>query len=231
MPQPSYIESIEHIVTTITGSSAPNTGLHYSYIYSQIDPATGVPTIGVQLNQNNLMGVSEYPQSLNDLSNTQVLEVVRNDGGLPIASIIIFTILMGLMAFVYFIIRMWQNNQVQKSIMNKISNSNTDTNEMPIDIPQPIVNIKETKEDWRSSIESADNKLKELLNNKGIIGDTVSDKLKAVGSGEFASVDIAWEAHQSAKKLLAMHDDSVQEYSINRVLQLFKQVFAEHDVI
>ncbi len=256
MPQSNYIESIGDITTAVAGNSAPNTGQYYSYIYSQKDSLTGVPTMEVQLHNNNSDTLPQIPQSLNNLSNTQVLEVVRNDtqihlgsaeppnqftvqnnedalsggGGLSLASIIMLTILMGLVAFIYFIIRIWQNNQIQRSIMSKISTIDTD-DKVAVTNTEPVISTTRVEQDWRRSIELEDDKLKELLNRKGIIGDSISDKLKTVNSGEFASIDIAWEAHQSAKKLLSLHDDDVQEYSIKRVLQLFKQVFAQNDVV
>ncbi len=50
--------------------------------------------------------------------------------------------------------------------------------------------------DWRQAIISADIMLEKLLNTMNLPGDTIGDKLKAVATGDFKTLDNAWEAHK-----------------------------------
>ncbi|GEM_PF-4251596 len=166
--------------------------------------------------------------------------IIQDGGGLPLGGIIVFGLLLAIIWFVYSVVRVWQNNQAQKMIMRNRNASITEpvtttkkpTEENdPITLLEPVMVNQEASTDWRTKIELSDKKLKDLLTSKGISGDSVSDQLKAVGAGTFASVDLAWEAHQAAKKLLKAHNTEIDKQAIKRTLQLFKQVFAEHDVI
>ena len=270
MPTPEqYVNDIRDIGEGISGRTAPQTGVYYSQIYSQDDPNTGVPTLGVLLNKDNALtpktNVLEVttPLPINNLTDNQMLEIIRNGGqisqlhtgsevkeietvqnissdpvvhdggGIPLMGTVVFIILVTLVGFVYFIIRLWQNNQARRSVLISINkkDSNTQVPNTEIRTQAILETVVNTEANWRKEVEFADNKLKELLNQKGIVGDSISDKLKSVGPGQFNTIDIAWEAHQSAKKLLTAHDNEVSDKSIKRVLQLFKQVFAEHRVI
>jgi hypothetical protein len=180
--------------------------------------------------------------------------IISDGGALPLGGLIVLVLLTGLAWLVYTIIRIWQNNQAHRALVRASVTNSKPIVEHPAEPVVPIVNpvvqpatpsitttfninsietdlAGDSVEGWRSALSTLDAELLKLLDSKGIEGETISDKLKAVSAGEFASVDIAWEAHQTAKNLLAMHDDQLKTQDLTRCLKLFKQVFAEHGVI
>ncbi len=284
MPTPSnYTNSLQESVSAITGKNAPKTGEYYEQIYSGIDSNTGAPVVGVNLKTQRNSGPTpldglrdaeilnivlnnnqkESSVSPTPITTTTQLQQIDNDqtntstvdgGGLPLGGIIIFILLLGLVWLIYSIIRIWQNTQAQKAIMQAtttgvkpivevpstpISTSLTDSsNNTPIqkknklDIKTIETNLlNENIELQRKALNILDEELNKLLTSKNIEGDTLSDKLRVISAGEFALIDLAWEAHQITKNLLAMHDEQLITQDLSRVLKLFKQVFAEHDVI
>jgi hypothetical protein len=174
-------------------------------------------------------------------------------GGLPLFGTIVFILLIGLVWLVYTIIRIWQNNQAQKVIIRASATNNTPIVESPTPTPIIKTDINNSTNDtikpkmdigaitsdlqsddldkWRSALTKLDAELHKLLIAKGVQGETLSDMLKVVSAGEFKSIDIAWEAHQSTQRLLSMHDEQLETQDLTRVLRLFKQVFADHDLI
>ena len=271
MPTPrEYVENIKDTAALLGGSTAPATGQYYSHIYSQNDPNTGVPTLGVELyNDQQQRGEfgeqpGDLPIQLNNLTDTQILEIVQNgetvrqvtpteivmteekanaqantaleaqQSQAPIMGLFILVLLLLLVGFVYFIIRIWQDHKAQTKVMTSIQKKPTlpptpTTKEKAQ--PQSVTQAHTTDLSWRTKIERAEAKLQDLLTSKDIPGETISDKLKAVKPGQFALADLAWEAQKGAKTLLTAHDSDASEQSIKRTLQLFKQVFAEHGVV
>ncbi len=269
MPTPKeYVANIKDTAVLLSGSTAPTTGQYYSHIYSQDDPGTGVPTLGVEL-YNDQQQKGEFgkpvdlPLQLNNLTDAQILEMLQNGETVgqvtptevvimegranaqanttleaqqnqsPIMGIFILVLLLLIVSFVYFIIRIWQDHKAQTKIMTSIQKKPT-LPSTPItkeeSQPQSVTQANTSDLQWRTKIERAEAKLQDLLSSKGIPGETISDKLKVVKPGQFALADLAWEAQQGAKTLLTAHDSDASEQSIKRTLQLFKQVFAEHGV-
>ena len=86
--------------------------------------------------------------------------------------------------------------------------------------------------DWRLAILEADIMLSGLLDNLGLPGDTIGDKLKAVEKSDFLSVDRAWEAHK-IRNLIA-HEGisfSLNQREARRVIELYRIVFEEFQMI
>ncbi len=284
-----YVENMREIGAVFGTDTAPQTGQYYSHIYSQSDPNTGVPTLGVELREINNQ---TNPLPINNLTDAQILEMVQSGRQViqdtttdtfdvrqtnqqqytqvntnqyqgaqptsdnvtnteegtsaPLGGIFILILLLTLVGFAYFIIRMWQDHQAQKLVMTSIKKKPVIANTLESEKTIPETNTISTPltssetipstefadvGNWRTDIEQANNKLMKVLGAKGIEGETVSDKLKAVKPGQFALADMAWEAQQAAKTLLTAHESDISEQSIKRTLQLFKQVFAEHNVI
>ncbi len=263
--QNSYIESVQDTSEFILNNSAPNTGQYYSHIYSGRDPSTGVPTMEVRLLQkkpipikeiNNtqtleVVKISNFNKDNKKSYDTNIItnddattpansDIVFDGGGTTLAGSLILALLIGLATFVYFIIRMWQNNQVHRMVISKIES--VESKDAFKDTPTTDSSLKEsvnkittpiiTKEiNWRDTLLSADKKLDELLTSKGLMGDSISDKLKTVHAGQFKAIDVAWEAHKGTEQLLKMHDGKVSKNSVKRILKLYKQVFAEHGLV
>ena len=85
---------------------------------------------------------------------------------------------------------------------------------------------------WRLGIIEADIYMDKLLDERGVHGDTVSDKLKQVTPDLIASVQLAWEAHK-VRNLIA-HEGRSYNLTLpesRRVLSYFEIVFRELGVI
>jgi hypothetical protein len=92
--------------------------------------------------------------------------------------------------------------------------------------------LSENQSDWRLAIIEADIYMDRLLDDRGFHGDTTSDKLKQVGPGQLASVQIAWEAHKVRNRIA--HDGAafmLTQPEARRVLSYFEIVFRDLEAI
>jgi hypothetical protein len=82
--------------------------------------------------------------------------------------------------------------------------------------------------DWRYAIMEADILLYDMLEQIGIPGETIGDKLKSANSASFTTLDYAWKAHK-VRNLIA-HQGMTYELSYNdarNTIIAFKKVFDE----
>lgn len=92
--------------------------------------------------------------------------------------------------------------------------------------------LSENPGEWRLGIIEADIYLDRLLDDKGYHGDTVSDKLKQVVSGDLPSIQLAWEAHKVRNRIA--HDGEAFTFTMpeaRRALSYFEIVFRDLGVI
>lgn len=249
--------SISGAGTALIGRTAPRTGYYYREIYQGIDSTTGVPVLELQLvptenavpTREITIGGSSYTvptQAQGTTTYTDYIEVTPSQdtavatttsastGGFPWGGLVVLLLLGAAAWFIYFLIRMWQDHQAQIAVMRAGQSA-----ELPVEpildsesvVPAPAPIIARTDGGWRAELKRMDAQLNNLLETAGVSGDTMEDKLKNVSAGQFASVDIAWEAHQSAKALLGAPDSEVTEDAVTRVQNLYKQVFADHGVV
>lgn len=90
----------------------------------------------------------------------------------------------------------------------------------------------ENPSDWRHAIMEADILLDEMLSNMGYHGEGVGEKLKQAQGTRFHTLDKAWEAHKVRNALA--HEGSkytISQREAKRVVDLFRQVFEEFNVI
>jgi hypothetical protein len=82
--------------------------------------------------------------------------------------------------------------------------------------------------DWRLAIIEADNLLEDLLDEKGVVGDTIGEKLKSLGAGGLSSLQAAWDAH-SVRNQIAHEglEYELSEREARRTIGLFEIVFRE----
>ncbi len=82
--------------------------------------------------------------------------------------------------------------------------------------------------DWKQAIIEADVMLDDILTRMGYRGESVGEKLKRVATGDFASLDDAWEAHKVRNRIA--HDGSnfvLSEHDAKHTIQRYRKVFEE----
>jgi hypothetical protein len=82
--------------------------------------------------------------------------------------------------------------------------------------------------DWKQAIIEADVMLDDILTKMGYRGESVGEKLKRVATGDFATLDDAWEAHKVRNRIA--HDGSnfvLSEHDAKQTIQKYKKVFEE----
>jgi hypothetical protein len=82
--------------------------------------------------------------------------------------------------------------------------------------------------DWRLAVIEADIILDEMLSRMGYHGEGIGEKLKNVEKSDFATLDLAWEAHKIRNRIA--HDGPAFHLTHNeakRVIGLFQKVFEE----
>ncbi len=89
--------------------------------------------------------------------------------------------------------------------------------------------IESDKEnDWRQAIMDADIILDDLLTKMGYQGESIGEKLKRVATGDFASLDDAWEAHKLRNRIA--HEGttfSLGHHEAKAAIDQYKRVFEE----
>lgn len=92
--------------------------------------------------------------------------------------------------------------------------------------------LSDDEAEWRLGIIEADIMLDRVLSQKGYQGETLSDKLKQIGSDKLASVQLAWEAHKVRNRIAHEGGDFVlTRPEARKVLSYFEAVFQELGVI
>jgi hypothetical protein len=92
--------------------------------------------------------------------------------------------------------------------------------------------LSDNQSDWRLAIIEADIYMDRLLDDRGFHGETTSDKLKQIAPGDFASVQIAWEAHKVRNRIA--HEGAafaLTQPEARRVLSYFEIIFRDLEVI
>lgn len=122
--------------------------------------------------------------------------------------------------------------QIRKNNRLKLYQTAEDANEIPVSINKSwdrvIMHVESLNEsEWRLALIEADIMLADLLDNMGLPGDSVGEKLKAVEKSDFTTLDLAWEAHKVRNQIA--HDPSfmLTQREAKRVVGLFEAVFKE----
>ncbi len=97
-----------------------------------------------------------------------------------------------------------------------------------------IMQLVETgqESDWRNAIIEADIMLDEVLTQLGYQGDSVGEKLRAVNSAHFQTLNNAWEAHKVRNEIA--HQGSAYQLTerlAHRTIANYEAVFREHGEI
>ena len=86
--------------------------------------------------------------------------------------------------------------------------------------------------DWRIAIIEADTMLEEMLDQIGLKGENLGEKLKTANQEKFKNISVAWEAHIVRNKIA--HDGldfQLSQHEAKRVVALYEQVFREFGYI
>lgn len=82
--------------------------------------------------------------------------------------------------------------------------------------------------DWRVAIIEADSMLDELLREKGLTGESVSELLESARSNGYRSIQNAWDAHLVRNQIAhAGSDFSLTQVEGRRVIKMFQNFFEE----
>lgn len=82
--------------------------------------------------------------------------------------------------------------------------------------------------DWRLAIIEADTILEGLLEARGIPGEGIGERLKAITPGDLGSLQAAWEAHLVRNRIAHEGlDYDLTERDARRTMQLYEVVFRE----
>ena len=94
------------------------------------------------------------------------------------------------------------------------------------------LSASESPADWRIAILEADVMLDELLKSMALHGETLGDRLKAVEPSDFGTLESAWEAHKIRNRIAHHGSDFILTHrEAKRVIDLYRQVFEEFDVV
>ena len=86
--------------------------------------------------------------------------------------------------------------------------------------------------DWKFAIIEADIMLEDLLDDLGLVGETMAEKLKNVSAGTFRTIEQAWEAHKVRNTIAHEGGEYViSEREARRVIDLYRVIFEEFKVI
>ncbi len=91
-----------------------------------------------------------------------------------------------------------------------------------------IRHIESTNQnDWKQAILEADMMLDEILTTMGYRGESVGEKLKRVVSGDFKSVQDAWEAHKVRNQIAHEAQFNLTHFDALSAINRYKKVFEE----
>lgn len=155
---------------------------------------------------------------------------------------IIVLIIITLFILIYFLVRMYELQQEDKPKKEKKEHIPTEgvsaAEVSAAAVVAPKINetwerirqnaYSEDESRWRLAIIEADIYMDKLLDQKGYVGETVSDKLKQISENQLASIQYAWEAHKIRNKIAHEGADFVLTFpETRRVILLYEVVFRE----
>jgi len=86
--------------------------------------------------------------------------------------------------------------------------------------------------DWRRAVLEADSLLRDMLSERGFMGDDIGEQLRGARPGQFSNIDLAWEAHRMRNRI-AHEGEGVmlQGRDVTATIDLYRRVFEEFDYI
>ena len=152
----------------------------------------------------------------------------------------VFSVLFSIAMIVVVIIYALKYRDVKIKILSKIivagsedkSESNIEQKKNPKwDLVKEHIDSEDANK-WKLAILEADIMLSELLDTLHLPGESIGEKLKAIETSDFTSIEEAWEAHKIRNAIA--HDGSefiINEREAKRVIGLYELVFREFEYI
>jgi hypothetical protein len=85
---------------------------------------------------------------------------------------------------------------------------------------------------WKLAILEADIMLSELLDTLHLPGESIGEKLKAVETSDFTSIEEAWEAHKIRNAIAHQGSDFlITKREAKRIIDLYEKVFDEFGMV
>lgn len=134
---------------------------------------------------------------------------------------------------IYSIIRIYEIRKTEKEKYDKIPLA---IDEAPYinqqwEVVMKYLNSDESS-DWRLAVIEADNMLDGMVKKLGYEGEDLGERLKAVESSDFESLQSAWEAHKVRNQIV--HEGvgfGITKSEADRVIGLYEKVFREFGFI
>lgn len=133
-----------------------------------------------------------------------------------------------------------RENSIRKKIMDKvrvkIDSEEKDAQDVSLENPKwKLVEEHINSEDpnkWKLAILEADIMLAEMLDKLSLPGESIGEKLKAVESSDFGTIEQAWEAHKIRNAIAHQGSDFLlNQRETKRVIGLYADVFKEFEII
>ncbi|OHA79649.1 MAG: hypothetical protein A2675_03105 [Candidatus Yonathbacteria bacterium RIFCSPHIGHO2_01_FULL_51_10] len=88
----------------------------------------------------------------------------------------------------------------------------------------------ENHAEWRLAIMEADKMLEDVLDERGYLGETIGEKLKAA-QGRFGTLSLAWEAHKVRNQIAHEQQFDLTKRMTHTALAQYRAVFEELGII
>ncbi len=152
----------------------------------------------------------------------------------------VFSFFLSIVLIIIVFIYYRKMDQIRSKLMERVTAADTDdgdpTNNASMENPkwklvQEHVNSLDANK-WKLAILEADIILNELLDTLNLPGQSIGDKLKAVETSDFTSIEEAWEAHKIRNAIAHQGSDFLlNEREVKRVIGLYEKVFKEFEII
>lgn len=136
---------------------------------------------------------------------------------------------------VYSVMRLKERNQMNKDLLHERvmalkTEKHVEKNEQWAMVVEHISSTKEG--DWRIAIIEADSMLDALTKKMGLIGNDLGDRLRNAPTGDFQTLDNAWEAHRLRNRIAHEGLKFKLEYrDAKKAIEQYELVFNEFGLI
>ena len=156
------------------------------------------------------------------------------------ASFAVFSVFFSVGMIILIIIYINRENSIRKKILDKVRveaevKSKEDQNIVFENPKWKLVEEHINSDDqnkWKLAILESDIILAEMLDKLSLPGESIGEKLKAVESSDFETIEQAWEAHKIRNAIAHQGSDFLlNQREAKRVIGLYASVFKEFGII